>query len=84
MSLQILSNTPPGAQHRLMMALLFARETENEKTIVKVFSIICKWLLLMSLRLFCQQWRAHMVPGFQTPARHMERRLLPDAVVRLL
>ena len=54
MTLQILFNAPPGAEHRLMMALLFACETAKEKTIVKVFSI-CKWWVLMSLRLFCQQ-----------------------------
>ena len=38
----------------------------------------------MSRRLFCQQQRAHMVPGFHTLARHMDRQPLSAAVVCLL
>lgn len=38
----------------------------------------------MSLRLFCQQWRAHMVPGIHTPACRMEKRPLSVAVVCLV
>lgn len=86
MTLQILSNTPPGSEHRLMMALSFAGEAAKEKKKGDCESVfhICKWWVLMSLRLFCQQWRAHVVPRFHTLARHMEKQPLAAAVVCLL
>lgn len=84
MTFQILSNTPPGYECRLMMALWFARvEKEKKKNNCKSVFHICKWWVLMSLRLFCQQWRAHMEPEFHTLARHMERQPLSVAVVCL-
>lgn len=63
-----------------MMAL---GETGEENDLFKCFP----YMQMASTnvpRLFYQQWRAHMAPGFHTLARHMERRLLPVAAVCLL
>lgn len=62
---------------------LLEKQQKKKNSCKSVFHI-CKWWVLMSLRLFCQQWRAHMVPGFHTLARQMERRLLSLVAVCLL
>lgn len=62
----------------------FAGGTGKKKNNCRSVFHICKLWVLMSQRLFCQQWRVHMVPEFHTLARHMERQPLSIAVVCLL
>lgn len=75
MTLQILSSTPPGARCRLMMACLSTnsgggKKKETECDCESVFHA-CKWWMLISPRLFSQQWRVHMVAGFNMPAHFL-------------
>lgn len=72
-----------GSEDRLMMAFLFAGDTAKEKQLLKCFPYM-QMVRVNVPRLFCQQWRIHMVPGFHTLVRHMERRPLSVAVVCLL
>lgn len=72
-----------GTECRLMMTLLFAGESAKEKQLFKCFPYM-QMVHANVPRLFCQQLKAHMVPGFRTLARHMERRPLSVATVCLL
>lgn len=74
----------PGIECRSVMAILLAGEiTKEKKNNCKSGFLICKLWVLISLRLFCQQWRAHMVPGLHIPTHRAERRQLSVCIVCL-